>query len=487
MTDGIEWVAPPLAGRAEPLARLEAAIGQAISGEPRAVFVHGEAGVGKTRLVRAAADRAGERGFEVLWGRCVRFGAVESVLLPWVLALEGWLESATPADRQHVLAGVPGAAQLLPSLGGSRPGDLAWLLSVAESLLARISTLRPTLLVMDDVQWADAASRDALTYLVAGFGRQSQLVLATYRDEGLPPGDPLHGWLADLRRLPSVTQMRLPRLDREETEQQVASLLGRTPSPALVEDVQRRSAGNAYLTELLVQGVSPGSEALPEGLPADLTAALLAAWHRLSPATREAVRVLAVAGRPSPVARWVRACESRGLDGDAVGAALSEASVSGIVVRVGGESVWLRHPLLAEVLYGTYLPGESAPVHRAWAAGLASASASGAEEVRRLGDLALHAEQGGQVDAAFLASVAAADGARAARLWREEPVHLRRATRLWPDVSASARGSLEESRAARANRDRQRPGRAGPRRGRRGAARPGAGPRRRGPRARRVG
>ena len=434
-----------LAGRVRELGRLHRAITGAEDWQPSAVFVHGEAGVGKTRLVNTACDLARDRGFAVLSGRCVRFGAVESVLLPWVVALEGWVASADPGERRRVLEAVPCAAQLLPSLGGGRAEDAAWLLTVAESLVAHVVALRPTVLVMDDVQWADAASRDALTYLVAGFGRQRQVVLATYRDEGLPPGDPLFGWVADLRRLPSVSELRLDRLTHEETGEQLASLLGGVPGAGLVADVVRRSGGNPYLTELLVQGLDPQTEELPGDLPADLATALLAAWHRLSGMTRGVVSALAVAGRPASVERLSSTCAALGLHGGDLRGALAEATASGIVVRTDDGALWLRHPLLADVLYGTYLPGEAAPVHRAWAAGLETVTASGADEVRRLGDLALHHERAGDLDASFQASVRAADGARTARLWREEPIHLRRAARLWPAVGEDSRAGLGEA------------------------------------------
>ena len=63
------------------------------------------------------------------------------------------------------------------------------------------------------------------------------------------------------------------------------------------------------------------------------------------------------------------------------------------MIVLGGDGVWFRHPLLAAVLAESYLPGEAAPVHAAWAAHLESFSAEGVDELRRLGDLASHHEQ----------------------------------------------------------------------------------------------
>ena len=105
---------------------------------PRAVVVRGEAGVGKTRLVSAVCDRARARDVTVLWGTCVRFGAIESTFLPWVMAVERWLTSAAEADRQRVLAEVPQAAQLLPSLGGGSGTDAVRLMRVLKALVTAI-------------------------------------------------------------------------------------------------------------------------------------------------------------------------------------------------------------------------------------------------------------------------------------------------------------------------------------------------------------
>jgi DNA-binding CsgD family transcriptional regulator/tetratricopeptide (TPR) repeat protein len=440
-----------IAGRVDELRRLESAIDRAVNAQPSAVFVHGEAGVGKTRLVREACDRATLRGFEVVWGRCLRFGAVESVLLPWVSALEGWLAAASPVERGRVVAAVPDASDVLPSLGGRAADAPLRLLRVVDAVVKQIVLGAPTVLVLDDVQWADPASRDALTYVMAGFGRERLLVLATYRDESLAPGDPLHGWLADVRRLPSVGEQRLDRLSSEETETQLGLLLGGSPSPVLVADVVQRSGGNAYLTELLAHGLEVGAESLPSGYPADLADALLAAWHRLPALARELVRAVAVGGRPTRVDRLRAVCERAGVPVGEVVATLGEAIHGGLLVRTDPGTVWFRHPLLAELLVATFLPGEAASLHRAWAHEVGSWSAVGVEEVRRLGDLALHHEGAGDLDACFAASIEAADTAREARLWRDEATHLGRAIELWSCVdTAPARRRTEAEMLERA-------------------------------------
>ena len=75
---------------------------------PRAVLVHGEAGIGKTILVRSVCEQVTGEGAQVLWGQSLRFGAVEAMYHPLVLALEGWLAEADDAERASVDRGGAG-------------------------------------------------------------------------------------------------------------------------------------------------------------------------------------------------------------------------------------------------------------------------------------------------------------------------------------------------------------------------------------------
>jgi DNA-binding CsgD family transcriptional regulator len=303
-------------------------------------------------------------------------------------------------------------------------------LSVVDGLVHAIASRRSTVLVIDDLQWADPASRDALAYLIAGFRSQRLILLATLRDEQLAAGDPAHGWLADLQRLPSVHDLRLDRLTRDETEQQITLLVGGEAHPHLVDAVQDLTDGNAYFTELLVTGLSADDDHLPGDLPDALREALLAAWHGLTATTRDVVRLLAVAGRPCPVDDLATVAADHGIAVDKVTAALAEATDRGIVVAQGTDACWLRHPLLADVLYDTLAPGEAASIHAAWASVLETGTGSGIDELRRQADLARHYEGSGQLAACFDASLRAADLAQDAKALREAATHLNRATRL---------------------------------------------------------
>jgi hypothetical protein len=185
--------------------------------------------VGKTRLVSEVCAQAEEQGAVVLWGRCVHFGAATSPYAPIVVALEGWLAAVDSSTRREVMAEIEALAVASPDA----PAQSGRVLRVVERLFARVESHAPVILVVDDLQWADVSSLDLLAYLVAGFRHQRMAILVTFRDTELADGHPLHAWVADLRRLPSVHQIALGRLDETETEQQLTALLGRSPSARL--------------------------------------------------------------------------------------------------------------------------------------------------------------------------------------------------------------------------------------------------------------
>ncbi|MGH3509451.1 MAG: ATP-binding protein, partial [Nocardioidaceae bacterium] len=288
-----------LAGRHTERLLLERVVRGAAQGRPGAVLLHGEAGVGKTRLVADVVQGAQADGFHLLWGQCLHFGASSSPYLPIASAFDSWLTAAEPDDRDALLADVPTITDLLPRTpGGTTDADSARLLATVDAAVTALTDQRPTVLIIDDLQWADVTSLDVLAYLIAGPRHRPLSLVLSYRDEELPEGHPLHGWLADMLRMPTVTDVPLERFTVEETTDQLALLLGGRPTEALVAAVQRRSAGNAYFNELLVRGIDRHAEELPADLPHMLRVAVLAKWHALDEATREVVRIVSAAGRP---------------------------------------------------------------------------------------------------------------------------------------------------------------------------------------------
>jgi DNA-binding CsgD family transcriptional regulator/tetratricopeptide (TPR) repeat protein len=433
-----------LAGRRVEQQLLASALEGTASGHPCAVIVHGEAGVGKTRLVREVCENTDA---QVLWGTCVRFGEASVPFAAVTGALQAWLAHADAATRAEVLSGAGELGVLLPSLSDARTGESKRLLPLIDLVLNRLAERRPTVVVIDDLQWADRSSLDVLAYLIAGFRDQRLVLLATCRDEHRGEGHPLHRWLADLRRMPMFSEIHLDRLDLAATEAQIRSLLGRPVDIELAAQVYERSGGNAYLTELLVRGLSGNEAALPATAPTALSEALLASWHGMSAAARQVTRVLAVGGRPMAVEVLAGVAAEHGADPAGLSSCLTEAQDQG-VVRVGDEGrPWFRHPLLAEVLYGGLPAGEAALIHATYVSVLESLP-----DKPPAAELAIHSQRAGRIDGSYRWSVIAANNAEEVHATAELAMHLERACTLWeqasPDVRGSRTGRIELLRRA---------------------------------------
>jgi hypothetical protein len=302
---------------------------------------------------------------------------------------------------------------------------------------------RPVLLVVDDLHWADQSTLDVLMYVVAGPARRRLAVAATVRAGEVGAGHPLRRWLADVRRLPRVTELVLNRLDRLATAEQLAGLLGGPPHESLIDDLFARTRGNAYLTTLLARGLPPDATSLPAGLPHELREAVAYAWQRLSPTTGELTRLIAVAGRPQRADRLGEVAATAGLDGDVL--PLLREAVDGGVLEADAEGrYWFVHPLLAEVLEDGLLPDERRARHAAFAAVLEPLAdpvdEAGADLVI---DLADHHHRAGHVEGAYRWALAGAEVAERAGGGAETLRLLRRALGLLPRVPVPGRFRME--------------------------------------------
>ena len=424
-------------GREAEREHLATLFARAAGGQPSFCVVHGEAGIGKTALVRDACRAwAGL----VLWGTCVHFGAATVPFAAVASAVDGWLVDADEEVRSEVLACLGELATLLPSAPGVLEPQGGVALQQLDRAIRRIADHAPTVLVIDDLQWADQSSLDLLAFLVTGFRDQALSVVVTVRDEDRVEGHVLNSWLADLRRTPGVSEQHLQRLDLAATAEQVAALTGDSVLTARFSGAAfERSGGNPYLTELLVQAGSPTARAQAASVPDALREALLSRWNGMSVSAREISRLLALAGRP--VERTVLASVAGRLGsewdiGPAISRSLSEAVGAGVVqpVRSG---LWFRHPLLAEVLAGALQGRDAVAVHAAYAEVLVTLG-----DARR-GDAAVHYELAGNLAAAFECSLAAAQSAAAVQGATEHLEHLQRACRLWPQVMGETATTAE--------------------------------------------
>ncbi|MCP3787326.1 AAA family ATPase [Micromonospora sp. A3M-1-15] len=353
----------PLVGRAGTVAALRSALLDDVApGQTAAVFLTGESGVGKTRLLAEVGERLRDGGALVLTGACLDIGDA-SPLHPVRQALRRLDADLTEARTSSAVRG------LLQVFDEETPGP-----DGAGALLERVSrglhlvaAGRPLVLVLDDLQWVDRSTRQLLLYLLAGLGDLQLSVLAAIRAESLQGAHPLRRVLTELRRLRSVRVVDLAPLDRAGTDELAVAIVGTALPPEAADQLWQRSGGNPFVVEELARDLRDGHD----GLSDTLREVFLARVDAL-PQPAHAV-VHAVAAGVEPVEHWLLAQVVR-LPEDQLIEAVREAVAHRLLVGAD-DGYRLRHRLVAEVLAHELLPAERAALHRRYAEALTSATA----------------------------------------------------------------------------------------------------------------
>ncbi|MCY1145333.1 AAA family ATPase [Actinoplanes sp. Pm04-4] len=330
----------PLVGRTGTLAQILSDLRSAGPGGTSAVFVTGESGVGKSRLLRETAVSMRDAGFAVLSGTCLDIGDA-SPLHPVLQALRQFDHNVQPA------------------------GSAGALLDRVSQDLREVAGERRLLLVLDDLQWADRSTRQLLLYLLAGLGDVKIAVLAAVRAEALQGAHPLRKVLAELRRLRSVRVVDLAPLDRDQTVELVTAITHGKVEPEDADRVFKRSGGNPFVAEELARDLRDGRVELSD----TLREIFLSRVDEL-PADAHSV-VHAIAAGVEPVSHPVLAAVVPLAEAQLIEAV--RAAVAHRFVISDSEGYRLRHRLVAEILADEVLPAEATVLHRRYAEALSLA------------------------------------------------------------------------------------------------------------------
>ena len=380
----------PLVARRAELATLESALAAAAEGRASAVLLAGDAGVGKSRLLAELTARARAGAVKVLTGRCLD---VERAGLPYLPFVE--------------------ALGRLPVSSASRLDDAMEQLRLFEAVhteLAELAADSCVLLALEDLHWADAATRDLLLFLVSRLNRQRLLVVGTYRVDDLHRRHPLRPLLTELGRMSTVDRIDLRPFDRADAMAFVSALSDGALPEATLRGSADRSEGNAFFCEEL-------TAAYGSGVPTGLTDLLLARVERLGRNAQRVVRAASGAGTAVEHAALQAVTELDDLDD-----ALREAVQHNVLVA-DDDGYAFRHALLREAVYGDLLPGERVRLHASYAR-LVTSPAS----------LAYHAMQSHDLPTAFTASVRAAEEAAELLAPAEALHHVEQALQLFGAV-----------------------------------------------------
>jgi DNA-binding CsgD family transcriptional regulator len=360
---------PVLVGRDKETGHLQAALAAAEAGHGGTVLLTGEAGIGKSRLVREIARAAGARGFTVLTGRAVA-GGVPTPFRPFAEALV----SAGRAGRLPVSAELdpfrPALGRLVPEWRQpvAAAGDES-LVYLGEAVLRLLRVLSPDagcLLVLEDLHWADRETLALLEYLADNLSAERVLCTGTLRDEEAGEAAAL---AAALEARGSAAVLPLARLDPAAMARMAVACVGAAELPDTIQSfVAEQAEGIPFLVEEVLAGLI-GEGALTERdgswHAADLvTAAVPATFadavrRRLDAVDAESRHVLGAAAVLGRRFDWTLLGPVTGMTDAAVVAALRRG-VGLQLVAADRESFRFRHALTHEAVLAALLPPERA-------------------------------------------------------------------------------------------------------------------------------
>lgn len=424
-----------MVGRAHEMRLLADAFAEACGGAERIVLIGAEAGGGKSRLIREATQCFGGNAL-VLTGWCVEQSEPGLPFAPFVSVVRLLVKQRGVADVV-ALAGHEGArelARLLPELGPApSEGDPGMarsrLFESLRLLLERLAAHTPVVLVLEDLHWADRATRDLLVYLARNLHGTRLLLVASYRTEALAGAHPLRMGLAELVRIEGVTTINLPRLSRADVALHLGAMLGHEPAPDVVNAVYARGGGVPLFTEALLAG----NGSLRAKLTDSLRDLLLGAVNELPERTREVLQAMAVGGFRVAHRLLAAVAGADGLD-----AALRAAVASNIVLAADSGAYAFRHALIQEALRDDVLPGERQRLHRAYAEAL-EADPSFCTDAWASASIALHWRAADDPARALNAAWQAAREATVRLAYAEQLTMLEHALELWPRVAPAQR------------------------------------------------
>jgi len=364
--------------RDEPLARLQEQLRLAVAGPGALVFIEGEAGIGKTSLLRAFAAQQSP-DLPQLWGACDA------------------LQTPRPLGPLYDIAAVAGG-ELASALEGE--ADRVRVFAAFLQLLAGA----PCVVLLEDLHWADEATLDLLRYISRRIARTRALLVGTFRNDEVGPSHPLRLVLGDLATSGVV------RLVPEPLSVNAVRTLAGNREDVNVPELHRRTGGNPFfVTEALAAG--------GDGVPETVRDAVLTRAARLRPSARAVLDAAAVAGpRVEPwLLQDLAAAESNSVE---------ECLATGVLSVQEGMFVF-RHELARQAILQALTPTRLLSLHRFVVHALQSPLAPAPDFAR----LAHHSEEAGLSDSVLRYAPAAALEAAAKGAHRQAAQQYARALR----------------------------------------------------------
>ncbi|MER7577764.1 AAA family ATPase [Streptomyces sp. NPDC126514] len=351
---------PGFVGRSDELEAIARCRAQAVTGAPWVVVVEGEAGIGKTALVRQAVA-ADADGLQVSWASC------DQAERDWPYGVLEQLLRRLPGDT-------PGLADLAAALAPTASPLMigARLLAVLAAASERAPLARPLALVIDDLPWADDHSVSALSFSLRRLFSESVLLLLTARSSAVFPPSSDHGvssrppqdWQALTRGTARLQRISLLGLTQDETAQLAASAGISDLHTAAARRLHRRTGGHPLHLRTLLSETSPEqladvSQPLP--VPGTLDGAVRQTIEALPQAAQRLIEAMAVLDAPTPLAVAARLAEV-----PEPASALDAALASGLVGWQPSQPITpvrIHHPLQRDAVYAAITPARRQALH----------------------------------------------------------------------------------------------------------------------------
>jgi len=341
-----------LVGREASFAQLVERWQLAASGQGKLLLVSGEPGVGKTRLVRELTTYVELSGGQVLAVECYADAGLPYAsfarLIGQVLAAgeDRLVPESSLADLLALTPDLrPSYAHISPPAYADQETKQAVLIESVMAFFAALSAQSPLLFFFDDLHWADSGTLSLLRHLAQSLGHRPLMIVGAFREAELSEERPLQSWLSDLYGESWLSQHQLPRLDKVQVQELLATLFSSDVSWDLTEAIYGHSEGNPFFIEEICRAlVESGNFYFEAGrwrrpsldelaIPQGLKSAIDSRLRRLSKVEQETLELAAMLGREFSYDR-LRAVSS--LQEGQLIAALEHAEAAQLIEEVRG-------------------------------------------------------------------------------------------------------------------------------------------------------
>jgi len=450
-------------GRDREVAELQAGLSNAASGRGGMFLISGEPGIGKTRLAEELASHALANRVAVMLGHCSDHE--ETVpYLPFVEILESWIEQVSDSADLRAALGPDGPelARLVPRLRRILP-DLPASLELAPQqarrhlfnsfcdFIARMARGQPTLVIIDDLHWADESTLAMLEHLSLRLAALPLVVFATYRDIASNVGDALGMTLENLSRSRLATRFKLRRLSPDGVGMMLRNLSGQAPPTTVVNEIYAETGGNPFFVEELFRHLDEENRLYDiEGrfrselrigdreVPHSVRLIVSHRVRRLSSFTQEMLAVAAIIGRSFTVAMLASVCNAEWLS-----EAIEQAEKAEIISSRPGEPRFeFSHELVRQAVLAGIPTAGLRQFHLTVAAAIEQIHANDLDD--HTTELAHHYRFGGNMGKAIDYLVMTARQAVARKAFSEAILQLRTALTLLDGIPEHSERSKRE-------------------------------------------